>query len=63
MKRFTLAVQLLAPGNSLHSVSRQLQVIREGSGIDEYGGFSDISISNYMRVVWHFSPQNFAELL
>ena len=51
VKRFSLAVKLIALDDFLRSVSRQLQVIREGSGIDEYGGFSKISISNYVRII------------
>ncbi|KAH6577853.1 hypothetical protein BASA60_003858 [Batrachochytrium salamandrivorans] len=47
-KRFQLAIKLVALGDSFRSVSRQLQVIRDESGIAAYGGASDITVSNYI---------------
>jgi hypothetical protein len=63
VKRFTLAVKLIALGDSFRSVSRQLNVIREESGIADYGGSSDVTISNYVRIVCAVSLQKLAELM
>ena len=48
IKRFQLAIRLVGLGDSFRSVSRQLQVIREESGISLYGGASDVTVSNYV---------------
>lgn len=46
--RFQLAVRLVPPGGSLPSVSRQHAVIREETGMAEYGVASDVTTSNYV---------------
>ena len=55
MIRFPIAVKLIALGHYFRRFSRQLQVIHQESCIDEYGGYSDISVSNYVRMVYAVS--------
>ncbi|KAH6602697.1 hypothetical protein BASA61_000862 [Batrachochytrium salamandrivorans] len=62
-KRFQLAIKLVALGDSFRSVSRQLQVIRDESGIAAYGGASDITVSNYIRICMAASLQKLSEIL
>ena len=50
-------VKLITLGDSFRSVCRQFQVIRGESGIAEYNGSSDVSISNYVRLVCAASLQ------
>ncbi|KAH6580971.1 hypothetical protein BASA60_002646 [Batrachochytrium salamandrivorans] len=45
------------------SVSRQLQVIRDESGIAAYGGASDITVSNYIRICMAAILQKLSEIL
>ena len=63
VKRFQLAVKLVALGDSFRSVSRQLQVIREETGMAEFGGASDVTVSNYVRIVCAVSLQRLSEIL
>eukprot|EP00171_Calliarthron_tuberculosum_P018411 IDg18411t1 len=63
VKRFALAVKLIALGDSFRSISHQLHVICEKSGIAAYGGTSDVTIPNYVRVVCAASLQKLGELL
>lgn len=62
LKRFQLAVKLVALGDSFRSVSRQLGVIREETGMAEFGGASDVTISNYVRIVCAASLQSLSEI-
>ncbi|KAH6577372.1 hypothetical protein BASA60_004062 [Batrachochytrium salamandrivorans] len=62
-KRFQLAIKLVALGDSFRSVSRQLQVIRDESGIAAYGGASDVTVSNYIRMCMAASLQKLSEIL
>jgi hypothetical protein len=62
VKRFRLAVKLVALGDSFRSVSRQLGVIREETGMAEFGGASDVTVSNYVRIVCAVSLQCVSEI-
>ena len=62
-KRFQLAIKLVALGDSFRSVGRQLQVIREESGIAAYGGASDVTVSNYIRICMAGCLQKLSEIL
>lgn len=63
LRRFQLATRLIALDDSFCSVSRQLQVIREDSGIAAYGRASDATVSSYTRIVMAVCLQKLAELL
>lgn len=58
-----MAIKLVALGDSFRSVSRQLDVIREESGIAVYGGASDTTVATYIRICMAASLQKLSEIM
>lgn len=63
VKRFRVDTRLIAFVNSFRSVSNQLQVSREESGMVAYGETSDATVSSFTRIVTAACLQKLAKLL